>query len=119
MTGQWWESDDRLLAALEDALRADREVPSGFGAVGKAVYPEPDLDAELAMLTYDSAAQAPALVRADAEEPATLRALTYAASRLSIHLEVVDGAVHGQVVPAQRCDLELQTLRGAQTVVSA
>jgi hypothetical protein len=118
MTGRWWESDDRLLAALDDALRAGEEVPASFGATGRAVYPSPDLDAELAALTYDSAAPSLALVRADrAEEPASLRALTYAGTRLTVHLEVSDGAVYGQVAPAQRCEVELQTGRGAPRVV--
>jgi hypothetical protein len=103
------------MAALDDALRADDDVPASFGAAGRAVYPSPDLDAELAALTYDSAAPSLALVRGgntgsggSAEEPAALRALTYAGSRLTVHLEVSDGAVFGQVAPAQRCEVELQ-----------
>jgi hypothetical protein len=106
------------MAALADALRADDEVPASFGAAGRAVYPSPDLDAELAALTYDSAAPSMALVRGDSggsggdagsgEEPASLRALTYAGSRLTVHLEVGDGAVFGQVAPAQCCQVEIQ-----------
>lgn len=119
VTGRWWESDDQLVASLEDALRAEHEVPASFGAVGRAVFPQPDLDAELAALTYDSAAQPLALVRADqAEEPAALRALTYAGTRLSVHLEVTDGAVFGQIVPAQRCAVELQTGDGTPVLVN-
>jgi hypothetical protein len=119
MTGPWWDDDHQMLAALHDALSAGAEVPAGVGEAGRAVYPRADLDAELAKLIYDSAEQGLVLLRSEGEEPAQLRALTYAANRLSIHLEVDDGAVHGQVVPAQCCDIEMRTPGGRHALVTA
>ena len=48
-----WD-DDRLLAALGQALKAREAVPSWFIETGKSAFAWHDIDAELAQLTYDS-----------------------------------------------------------------
>ena len=57
MARPWWTDDDRLLAALRRADEAARQVPPEFVADGKAIFTWHDIDAELASLTYDSAAE--------------------------------------------------------------
>lgn len=108
-----WDSDERLLADLGAALRAEREVPERFLEIGREAFAWYDVDAELAALTFDSAT-APAGTRA---ETATLRALTFAARRLTIELEVTAGALVGQVVPPQPGELEVQPREGETRTV--
>ncbi len=108
MAGEWWNDDEALLAALGDALRAARTVPREFVEAGKAAYAWYDIDAELAALTYDSALEEgyePALTR---DEPAALRALTFASAELTIELEVTHDALLGQIVPPQPGELEVR-----------
>jgi hypothetical protein len=118
VSGQWWNDDEQLLAALGEALRAADEVPRQFVDAGKAVYTWHNVDAELAALTFDSASESagrvPALTRT---EMAPLRALTFASPRLSIHLEVTRDALHGQVVPEQAGEIELRPATGAPTTI--
>jgi len=118
----WWETDQQLLAALRDALDTDAEVPETFRAVGRVVFPVLDLDAELAALTFDSATQPLALVRGDVDdsgdEPAAVRALSFAHAQLTIHLQMADGAVLGQLVPPQCAELVLQTQTGKPAEIS-
>lgn len=46
--------DDRLVAALTEALREAEVVPPRFVDVGRAAFAWHNVDAELAELTYDS-----------------------------------------------------------------
>jgi hypothetical protein len=107
MTSQWWSSDDDLMTALGDALRAARKVPPDFIETAKASYAWHNVDVELAALTYDSSADHLAGVMTRAE-PAALRSLTFAGRRLTIELEVIDAALHGQIVPPESGEVELQ-----------
>lgn len=117
MASHWSSDDDQLLAALGDALRAAREVPSDFIEAGKAAIQWRHIDGELAALTYDSALdteRVPAVVRA---EPAQLRYLTFASAGLTIELEVSGDALLGQVVPPQHGELEILAVSGqARTI---
>lgn len=118
------QQDDELTAELGRALRAAAEVPAGFVAAGKAAFTWRNVDAELAALGYDSAtgptmAGTRAETRAETRvERATLRALTFVASRLTIELEVTADALLGQVVPPQPGQIELQQRDGAKRVVT-
>jgi hypothetical protein len=116
-TRQW--SDDELLGALKDALRSAQDVPKEFIEAGKAAFAWHNIDAQLAALTYDSAESATAGAPATRSEPATLRALTFAASRLGLDLEVSDDALRGQLVPPQAGTVEVRTAAGplAEAVV--
>jgi hypothetical protein len=100
MSSQWWTDDDQLLAALDDALGTAKAVPPEFVEAGQAAYAWRMIDAELAALTYDSAGDAE-LVTATRAEPATLRALTFASTGLTIDLEVRPDELLGQLSPEQ------------------
>src|SRR3954471_11304839 len=106
-------TDEELLAELAEALRAEQEVPAALVDSGKAVWTWRTVDAELAALTYDSAAETAhgelALIRSEAApgerarpraEAAPLRSLTYASTHFIIDLEVTRDALLGQVQPA-------------------
>jgi hypothetical protein len=112
VTGRWWSDDDQLLAALGEAVRSARGVLRRFVESGKAVYGSTDLDAELAALVYDSAVDRAEPVLATRAEPAALRNLTFASARLNIHIEVTRDALHGQIVPAQAGEIELDLADG-------
>lgn len=111
MPSVWWDDDASLLAQLDDAFASAQEVPPEFIAAGKAVWVEPDLDAELAYLIYDSQRE-PAGVRTDT---AALRALTFASATQTIELEVADSGLLGQLVPPCRSRVEIQTRDGGST----
>ena len=99
MTNQPWADDDRLLAALREAVQAARDVPPEFTAAGQSAFTWRTIDAELAALTFDSAA-APLAMSAVRAEEATLRFLTFAGSELTIELEIGSDSIVGQIVPA-------------------
>ena len=67
--------DDKLLAALRDALSASEAVPTWFVETGKNAYAWHNIDAELAQLTYDSDNDQP-IATATRSETATIRGLT-------------------------------------------
>jgi hypothetical protein len=106
-----WRDDEQLLAALGEAVREARKVPPRFVAMGKAAFAWHNVDAELAALAYDSATtKVDAVTRS---EPATLRALSFAASCLTIEIEVTNDALLGQLVPPQPGEVELQNRDGS------
>lgn len=114
-------SDEEILAELAEALQAQREVPGELVDMGRALFTLRSLDAELAELqraelTYDSFVDDAALQGSDQgllvvtrSETAALRSLTYAASELSIELEVTADGVLGQVVPPQAATITVFT----------
>jgi hypothetical protein len=110
------EVDDRLTAELGAAVRAAAEVPASFVEVGRRAFAWRNVDAELAALGYDTAA-APAAAGTRAER-ATLRALTFVASRLTIELEATEDALVGQLVPQQPGEVELQQAGGVRRTVA-
>ncbi|MDA0645191.1 hypothetical protein [Nonomuraea ferruginea] len=101
MATPWWKDEDRLLAALRRADEAAREVPPEFVVAGKAIFTWHDVDAELASLTYDSAAEREELSPTRGAEHVPLRALIFATGEVTIELEVGREALMGQVVPAR------------------
>jgi hypothetical protein len=111
--------DEELLAALGEAIRAREEVPEWFVETGKNAYAWHNIDAELAQLTYDSGSERESdrgqdrdLVAAVRSEAASIRALTFTSTQLSIELEVTEDALLGQVVPPRAGTLEVQTTTG-------
>ncbi|MBO0838458.1 MAG: hypothetical protein J2P28_23485 [Actinobacteria bacterium] len=114
MTGAWWDDDDQLLSAVKTALAAADEVPRRFVEIGKASFAWRDIDAELAALTYDSADDALAGAGTRAE-PASLRCLTFDASQLTIEIEVIGEALHGQLVPPQPGEVEIRHADGTSS----
>ncbi|HTS97661.1 MAG TPA: hypothetical protein VMI33_13670 [Streptosporangiaceae bacterium] len=112
-----WD-DERLFAALRQAVRARQAVPPEFVEAAKSAFAWHNIDAELAQLTYDSSRDAdlePSL-RAEA---ASIRALTFTSANLTIELEVTQDALVGQIIPAQAGVIKVQPRDGAETVVSA
>jgi hypothetical protein len=103
MPDEWWDDDVRLLEELCIARAEALAVPASFVAAGKAVFVEPDLDAELAMLIFDSEHSA-ALTRADT---AMLRGLTFTSATVTIQLELSSDGVLGQVEPATEVLVEV------------
>jgi hypothetical protein len=111
VASQQWTDDDALLAALGEAVRAEREVPHDFIEAGKAAFTWHSIDAELAALTFDSAVSAAvAAVRA---EEASLRFLTFTSSDLTIEVEIGADAIIGQIVPPQAGRVDACPARGA------
>lgn len=120
MPDQWWVDDDRLLQELGEALRHG-EVPDSFVVAGKLALPFDDLDAELAGLLYDSAAdRTPATAGTRSDELASLRQLTYRAARAGVEIElgVAEDAIVGQVVPPQAATVEVHPARGERSTVT-
>jgi len=105
-----WD-DDELLAALGEAMRARRAVPDWFVEMGKNAYGWHNIDVELAQLTYDSSRDQD-VVAAVRSEAASIRALTFTSSRLSIELEVAESSLLGQIVPPRAGTLEIHTTAG-------
>jgi hypothetical protein len=112
-----FNDDERLLAALGEAVRARREVPARFVQTGKAAFAWRDVDGELAALAHDSATSE--LVAGTRAEQAELRALTFVASRLTIEIEVAPDALLGQLVPPQPGEVELHRRDGVATSARA
>jgi hypothetical protein len=103
--------DDELLAALREASRARESVPEWFVETGKNAYAWHNIDAELAQLTYDSHGdrEQAAAVRSEA---ASIRALTFTSTGLSIELEVAENTLLGQIIPPRAGTLEVHTTAG-------
>ena len=109
MRNDW--DDDRLLAALGQALKAREAVPSWFIETGKNAFAWHNIDAELAQLTYDSEQdqRAVAVLRS---ETASIRSLTFTSAHLSLELEVTGNSLLGQLLPPRAGQLEIQTRAG-------
>ena len=103
--------DEQLLAALGEALRARQAVPEWFVETGKNAYAWHNIDAELAQLTYDSSRDQD-VVAAVRSETASIRALTFTSTRLSIELEVAESSLLGQIIPPRAGTLEVHTTAG-------
>src|SRR5262249_53287072 len=85
--------------------------PERFVEAAKAAYTWHTVDAELAALTYDSAAQPagrPGHLAGVRAESAPLRALTFTTSRLRIQIEVTGDALHGQIIPEEPAEIEVR-----------
>jgi hypothetical protein len=91
-----WDDDDRLLADLRAALQQAGAPTPGMTAAGAAAYSWRTLDAELAVLSEESAATESALVRGAPREPRTLE---FRGARLSVELERTGTGLLGQLVP--------------------
>ena len=106
--------DDKLLAALRDALSPSEAVPAWFVETGKNAYAWHNIDAELAQLTYDSDSDQ-RVATATRSETASIRALTFTSGHLSMEVEVTDDNLLGQIVPPRAGTLEIHTPAGTIT----
>jgi hypothetical protein len=115
MTFVDWNDDDVLRRRLAEALREVDAVPPDFAEAGHAVLAWRDFEAELAALIYDSEHDDAVLARADI---ASLRALTFATSQLTIEVTFMPDVMIGQVVPQcpARISLRLRDGGGVDVV---
>jgi hypothetical protein len=113
--GGW--DDELLMAALREAIKARRAVPSWFVETAKNAYAWHNIDAELAQLTYDSESNQDkaAVMRS---ENASIRALTFTSAHLSMELEVTEGSLLGQISSPWTGTLEIQTQTSAGVTTS-
>lgn len=107
MTTPSW-SDQQLIEELANALRAGDLVPRDFIEAGNGSFAWRTIDAELAALTYDSAASPDLAAATTRAEPANLRALTFATNDLTIELEISEDAIRGQFVPPRHGEIEVE-----------
>jgi hypothetical protein len=106
-----WD-DERLLAALGEAIRARQAVPSWFVETGKSAFAWHNIDAELAQLTYDSQEDRREAAAMRSSETASIRALTFTSDHLSVELEVTAHSLLGQIIPPHAGELEIHTRAG-------
>jgi hypothetical protein len=106
--------DDKLLAALSEAMSSRDAVPDWFVETGKNAYAWHNIDAELAQLTYDSDSDQ-RMAAVTRSEPASIRALTFTSDHLSLELEVTEDGLLGQIVPPRAGTLEIHTKAGVMT----
>jgi len=107
--------DERLLAALREAVRVRQAVPDGFIDTAKNIHAWHNIDAELAQLTFDSSTDVEqgAPVRS---ETASIRTLIFSSDHMSIELEVADERLLGQIIPPREGTVETQTQTGTAGV---
>jgi hypothetical protein len=111
VASQQWADDDQLMAALAEALQAERDVPREFTEAGQAAFTWHSIDAELAALTFDSESETMAAAVRSAEP--TPRFLTFTAAHLTIGLEIGQDEVIGQIVPPQPGHVDAYPVQGA------
>jgi len=107
-------TDEQLLEALSEALRARQAVPPWFVETAKNAYAWHNVEAELAQLTYDSSRDRD-LTASLRSESASIRALTFTSAHLSIELEIAESSVLGQIMPPQEGTIEAETQGGVTT----
>jgi len=106
-----------VLAALQQALRAQRAVPPEFIEAGKNAFAWHNIDAELAQLTYDSTLDS-SLELSLRAEAASIRALTFTSAHLTIELEVAQDSLLGQIIPAQPATIKIQPREDAEITLA-
>ena len=111
-----WD-DEEVLAALQQALHAQRAVPPEFIEAGKNAFAWHNIDAELAQLTYDSTLDSGRELSLRAEA-ASIRALTFTSAHLTIELEVAQDSLLGQIIPAQPATIKIQPRQGTETALA-
>lgn len=96
--------DDGLLDDLRAAVDAGRSVPASYTEAARAAFTWRSIDAELALLSYDSSMAEPVGVRG----VGSTRVLVFGNDDLTVHLEVRARGVTGQLDPprAGRVSLE-------------
>jgi hypothetical protein len=103
-------SDDELMAALARALQDQEPVPDDVVAAAKATFAWRTIDAELAALTFDSVADADALV--GVRGSGGPRALTFEYDDVVVEVEVTEHggrrSLVGHVAPAPLEWVEVQ-----------
>lgn len=110
-----WD-DEELMAALKEALASYQSVPPEFIEAGRNAFAWHNIDAEIAQLTYDSAAYRDT-VPSMRSESASIRALTFTSAHLTIELEVSEDSLLGQVIPPRQGTIEVHIRTGVITAI--
>jgi hypothetical protein len=109
--------DEAELAALEARLRSAADlfdpVPPDLTDAALAAYSFRTLDAELARLTFDSLVEGAGAVRGDTAGP---RVLTFTAGGTTIEVELAEGRLVGQLLPAEPAEVEVRFTERSTTV---
>ena len=100
-----WDDDDVLGARLSEALDEVDAVPADFVDSGSGIFAWRNVDAELAALIYDSEREGVAAARADV---ASLRALTFATSQVTVEITFMPDVMIGQIAPQCMARVQLQ-----------
>ena len=107
-------SEEQLLARLAAALDAAEPMPEGMLDQAKATFTWRTIDAELAALVFDSAAEELVGVRSSDAN----RQMTFRTPGVEIELVVVSETTRrlvGQLVPPQVAEIQLHHEDGSQT----
>jgi len=109
------EQDVQLLSELSAALQGYDAAPESVTDAAKAAFAWRTIDAELAALSYDSFLDDKELagVRSGGEGA---RMLTFESADLTVEIEVEQGRVLGQLVPAQAGEVQVRHSGGSVTV---
>lgn len=111
-----WEDDERLLRALQVAVRDAAPPPHRVVEAAKSVYTWRTVDAELAALAYDSAMDD---LAGAVRSSSPVRTLSFSADDVHVEVEVNDDGLVGQLVPAGAGRIELCTADGPVASVTA
>lgn len=102
------QDDDRLLAELGEAMRAQAEVPPGFVAAGRAAFTWRTVDEDLATLSH-RAEHASAGMRSGTDPRVEL---VFTVDGLTIDVQVTATALQGLLDPPHDGTVELQRPSG-------
>lgn len=111
-----WEDDERLLRALQLAVRDAAPPPHRVVEAAKAVYTWRTVDADLAALAYDSAMDE---LAGQVRSSGPVRTLSFSADDVHVEVEVGDDGLVGQLVPPGAGRIELWTAEGQVAAVTA
>ncbi|HET8659494.1 MAG TPA: hypothetical protein VFM55_10905 [Micromonosporaceae bacterium] len=102
MADSWW-SDEQLVPALREALRA-AAVPERLIEVGRAAY--------------DSYGGCDPVTEGERPRLSSVRTLTLVGEALTVELELIGDTLLGQLVPPQLGEVEVGTRDGSAVVVA-
>lgn len=107
-------TDDDLMAALADAVGSVPPVPEHRRTAASGALAWRSVDAELMQLTHDSLLEE-SLVRSSGEP----RVLSFTGSSYSLEVEVDDGQVMGQLLPAVPASVTVSSASGEMLAAEA
>jgi len=100
--------DDALMQELKQALARSAPGSDAVLEAGRSAYTWRTVDEELARLTYDSVLDDGALVRSTG----SARNLVFEGDHLSVAVDILPRRIVGQLVPAVRGDVVVQSRTG-------
>jgi hypothetical protein len=113
-----WNDDDELMLDLRAALRAPAVDEQVLAAARAAfAWRTVDADLELIGLLYDSHLEDGSLVRESPTE--SPRTLAFHGDNLGVEIELNDGGIEGQLIPAQPGMVTLVTADGPYAAAAA